>query len=507
MSFEQNLFISYAHIDDRPLNRGEKGWITRFHETLNAILSMRLGSEARIWRDEKLQGNDVFSSEIVAQFRRSAALMSIVTPRYINSDWCTREAREFCEAAAQTVGLMVGSKSRVFKVIKTPIDESEEENLPSHMKTLLGFEFFTVKEGAPLELDPDYGPEYGQLYKQRVAVLAYNISELLVALQAREKAGADGAKSLTQRRPPEKPVVYLAECIYDLKPQRELLEGELQRLGYSVLPNSQLPLDEGKYRAAVESLLARSALSIHLVGEKYGAVPNGPTDRSTGVIQNELAVARSRGGVFRRLIWLPRGTGSSDDRQRKFIEALHTDAEVQFGADLIAGDIEELRAAVYDSLRNIQQPGATPGESVASPKAGAESDTRLLYFICDKKDLKPSVPARKLCRQVGFEVILPAFEGVASEVRQVNQQNLATCDVVVVFYGAGDAAWKRTVDSELRKMAAYRGGKPRPPIFTHLTKPMTAEKQDLIDMGEPGLINGVDGINEPAIVDALRSVI
>jgi hypothetical protein len=49
MHFEQNLFISYAHIDDQPLTPGEKGWITRFHASLKAILSMRMGREAKIW--------------------------------------------------------------------------------------------------------------------------------------------------------------------------------------------------------------------------------------------------------------------------------------------------------------------------------------------------------------------------------------------------------------------------------------------------------------------------
>lgn len=96
MDFEQNLFISYAHIDDQPLAPGEKGWITRFHATLKAILSTRIGREAKIWRDEKLQGNDVFSDEIVVQFSRAATLVSIVTLRYLNSEWCTREAHEFC---------------------------------------------------------------------------------------------------------------------------------------------------------------------------------------------------------------------------------------------------------------------------------------------------------------------------------------------------------------------------------------------------------------------------
>ena len=38
MNFEQNLFISYAHIDDQPLSAGEKGWITRFHATSEGVL-------------------------------------------------------------------------------------------------------------------------------------------------------------------------------------------------------------------------------------------------------------------------------------------------------------------------------------------------------------------------------------------------------------------------------------------------------------------------------------
>src|SRR6516164_3405378 len=272
MNLEQNVFISYAHIDDQPLTPGEKGWITRFHATLKAILSMRMGREAKIWRDEKLQGNDVFSSEIVAQFNQSAALVSIVTPRYLNSEWCTREANEFCQTAQQSRGLVVGNKSRVFKVIKTPVDAQEWESLPAHMKDLLGFEFFVYKDGAPLELDPDFGPEYSQLYKQKVALLAQDIAQLLKVLGS-AVGKSDAPEGLREAQASGKPVVYLAECSYDRKPQRELLEGELKRLGYPVLPDRRLPQDEAEYVSAVNSLLARCALSIHLVGEKYGTVP------------------------------------------------------------------------------------------------------------------------------------------------------------------------------------------------------------------------------------------
>jgi hypothetical protein len=508
MNFEQNLFISYAHIDNQPLNQGDKGWITRFHEALGAILSMRIGRSAKIWRDEKLRGSDVFSSEIVVQFQQSAALMSIVTPSYLNSDWCKRELREFCEAAQHTGGLVIGNKSRVFKVIKTPVDDHGADALPPHMKDVLGFEFFAYTDRAPLELDPDLGPEYSQLYRQKVAVLAYDIAQLLKALETEGSASeSNDARGQGDQRGLSRPAVYLAECSHGRKPQRELLKGELKRLGYPVLPDRPLPGDETEYVAAVQSLLAQCALSIHLVGEKYGAVPDGPTDKSASILQNEQAVACSRGGSLKRLIWLPLETRSDDDRQRKFIEALHADARAQFGADLIAGDVEELRAAIHETLRKIEQPKLQQLElGVVEGKPFPGESTKLVYFICDERDRKASVPMRKLCRQLEFEVALPAFEGDASGVRKANELNLSSCGVVVVFYGAGDEAWKRTIDNELKKMAGYRGGKPRPPIFTYLAEPRTRDKQDLIDMEEAGLIDGLDGFAESAMAKALRSV-
>src|SRR5262245_13992673 len=328
MSFEHNLFISYAHIDDQPLTPGEKGWITRFHATLKAILSMRMGGEAKIWRDEKLLGNDVFSDEIVNRFKQSAVLVSIVTSRYLNSEWCTREARDFCQSAQQTGGLVIGNKSRVFKVIKSPIDS--QESRPPQMRDTLGYEFFTVKDGVPLEFDPAYGQEYAQLYHHNVARLAWEIAQLLKALDtSRNPSHSNSKNESSEPQVTSKPAIYLAECSYDRKQARGLIEGELKRLGYPVLPDKPLPGDEGEYIAAVESLLVRCALSIHLVGASYGAVPDGPTGKSTTICQNELAVARCRTGGLKRLIWLPQGTGSEHGPQQAFVEALQKDAQAQ----------------------------------------------------------------------------------------------------------------------------------------------------------------------------------
>jgi hypothetical protein len=447
------------------------------------------------------------TDEIVARFKQSAVLVSIVTPRYLNSEWCTREASEFCQSAQQTGGLVVGNKSRVFKVIKTPVDPRESESLPAPMKDLLGYEFFTYKDGVPLEFDPDYGPEYAQRYNLNVAKLAYEVAQLLKTMhpEGRASKSDDDRNVLGEPQAPSKPAVYLAECSYDRKQARELIEGELKRLGYPVLPDKRLPGDEADYVAAVEGLLARCALSIHLVGESYGAVPDGPTAKSAGIHQNELAVARCKSGGLQRLIWLQKGTHTEHALQQAFIDALHQDAQAQFGADLIAGDIEELRAAIHAKLKKLErQEPKEPERDATGAQAGAGA--KLVYLLCDEKDRKATVPIRKLCKQEGLEIALPVFEGDASQVRNANQQLLASCDAVLLFYGVGDEAWKRTIDSELKKMAGYRSGKPLPARFIYLAEPKTSDKDDLIDMAEPGVINGLGGFAEAAMAEFMQAV-
>ena len=485
-SFNKDLFISYAHIDNQPLTPGQQGWISRFHASLEALLSMRLGHTAKIWRDDKLHGNDVFADEIVNQFAQTAVLVSVLTPRYLNSDWCTREAREFCERAALSGGVAVDNRTRIFKVLKSPVDT--QESLPAPLKSTLGYDFFTMEDGAPLELDPAFGEKFAQDYNRKVGKLAWDIAQLLKQMAMQAGATNNGHGEHTTA----KPTIYLAECSYDQKEHREILEGDLRRHGYTVLPDQQLPRDEAGYIAAVERLLARCALSIHLVGVGYGAVPDGPSQKSVVVLQNELAVQKSKSGTLSRMIWLPEGTRSKQEQQQVFIEELHQNAETQFGADLITGDLETLKTSIYSTLKKLEQPEPQPTAKLSGLK---DRDT-LIYLICTEKDRKATVPIRKYFRERGCDAILPAFEGDATTVREAHRQLMATCDAVVLFYGAGDEVWKRTLDNELKKMPSYRDGKPLLVRVTYLAAPMTPDKQDLIDMEEPHLMNSLEGFSE-----------
>lgn len=496
MRFEKDLFISYAHIDNEPLTPEQQGWITRFHASLEALLSMRMGGKARIWRDNKLQGNDVFADEIVEQFSETAVLVSVLTPRYLNSDWCNKEVAEFCKCAEQSGGMVVENKARIFKVLKAPVDT--QESLPQVVKDVLGYDFFMIEDGAPLELDSAYGEKFAQDYNRKVGKLAWDISQLLKKL---ETGTSDNGHD---KEGPPKPTVYLAECSYDRNQTREILEGELKRHGYTVLPDQELPRDEEEYVAAVERLLKRCQLSIHLVGETYGGVPDGPSQKSEVVLQNELAAKRSKSDALKRVIWVPEGTRSEQAQQQAFIDALHQDAEAQIGADLITSDIESLKTAIHAILTKLEK----PEPQLPAEQAAAADQAKLIYLICNEKDRKATVPVRKFCRGLGFEVAIPAFEGDATAVREAHQQLLANADAVILFYGAGDEAWKRTIDNELKKMPGYRSGKPLLASYTFLADPKTTDKEDLIDMEEPNLINGLGDFSDTmmtAFVQAMKS--
>ena len=500
MAFEKHLFISYAHLDNLPLTDRQQGWVTKFHSSLSAMLTMRLGRKAEIWRDSKLAGNDIFADEIIQQFPTTALVISVVTPHYVESEWCTREAREFCRQAEHHGGLLVDNKSRILKVIKIPVER--EDSLPEVMKLSLGYPFYVLDDQQmPIELDSAYGEEYAQKYNLKLAKLAFDIAQLVKRMEQTSEPQSRAVPNASV-----KPSVYLAECSYDRREARESVESELKLHGYEVLPNARLPIEEEAYVAEVQKLLARCQLSIHLVGEKYGVVPDGPSDKSVVILQNELAIARCRQAPLRRLIWLPEGTRSDSMLQQQFIDGLLNQANQQTGADLISGDLLSLKSAIHAVLKKIE--AAAEAANVRPRPSVRASEPKQIYILCTESDRKATIPLRKYFKQHGVESHIPLFEGDAATVRQAHTDMLAQCDGLILFYGTGDEAWKWSVDSDLRKLAAYRSERPLPVRRTYLADPSTSDKTDLIDLEEPNLINGLvtfsESLLDPFLTDLAR---
>lgn len=496
--YDNHVFISYAHIDNLPISEEQQGWISRFHQTFSVFLSQRLGSKARIWRDQKLNGNDIFGDEIVDQFQRAALLLPILSPRYVRSDWCKREIHEFCQNALQSGGLVIDNKSRVFKIVKTPIDNHDA--LPAVVHDSLGYDFFLLEEQSPLELDPSFGERFKQDYLRKICILASDVASLLRHMETEAAAAAPIAAAAQPRS-----VVFLAACSFDQRDQREIIAADLRSHGYRVLPEDRLPSDdEDSHRSAVLPLIEQADLAIHLIGRGYGAVPDGPSHQSLVELHNALAAERSRSHGLRRLIWLPEGLSSDQPDQQRFLKALRGDAACQAGADLLSGTIEELRTQMHSALDAIANP--EPGPGTAASAATDPAARRLIYLIAIHADRKASLPLRKWLKSQGIDVSLPAFEGDAAAVRRSHEQLLADCSAVVVFYGAGDDAWYRSVMMDLRRAPAYRDGRDLPAPLTVLSAPSSDDKDDLVDLEESDLIDARDGFEADALLSWLQQL-
>ncbi len=130
--FRFDVFISYAHLDDLPIDGSR--WITRLQGILAGFLSRPLGRKANIWRDVEQLGTDSdFEQEIYRGLRESATLVTVVTQVFLKREWFTKEYQEFL----RNQRLTVTDIGRVFVVYPIPMERSE---LPEYIRQFIGYD-------------------------------------------------------------------------------------------------------------------------------------------------------------------------------------------------------------------------------------------------------------------------------------------------------------------------------------------------------------------------------
>ena len=495
MATPKSLFISYAHIDNEVWSASQEGWITSFHRALEVLLAQKMGERPRIWRDQKLQGNDLFGDEIIDQFPDVAAIISILSPRYITSEWCIREMKTFLRVAEQTGGVRIGNKSRVFKVIKTPVSI---EKHPDEIRDILGYEFFKTEgqTGRARELSQDGPPELMHLYLMRLQDLADDIVQLLAAINESQGEGAEGPLAETAKRSsgngktPEK-TIFLADTSADLREERDAVKRDLLQHGHIVLPEKQTPIYYEDFVSEIQNDLSRADLSVHMVGRSYGAIPDG-ADASIVVLENEMASKRSPVNDFERLIWIPPGIDIEDERQRNFYKFLQTDHNVQIGADILESSLEDLKAIILEKLK--PKPKAEPEPEGMSDEGGL---TRI-YLICDPEDLEAVEPIEDFLYNCSddIDVILPVFDGDEAQIREDHHENLKLCDAVLIYFGMANELWLRAKLRELQKIMGYGRTRPIRAKAIYVGGPVNRRK-DRLRSREALVIRGEKGFSEP----------
>ncbi len=513
MQFNKDIFISYAHIDDESMVASQKGWITEFHRALDIRLAQLLGRRPNIWRDLSLQGNHIFDQQIVSQFSQVAVMISILTPRYVKSDWCVKEVNEFYATCEQNVGFTLQNKSRIFKVIKTPV---RLELHPEKIQNVLGYEFYST--------DPNSGrvKEYGQVFGQQSEIayweklddLANDICTFLESLEGTTNhstptvSNTASSTTITTAAPNALPIkqkkkIYLAESSYDTLDFRDSIKRELQDLDYTILPSKQLPLIAPVLHAEVTHFIQEADLCIHLMGAGYGVVPEG-TQKSIVEIQNEIATAQSVTKQLPRLIWMPENNVPTDDRQQAFVDKLQSGKEGIAGADFIISSIEDFKSIISDKLKALEEEKKKP-EPVAQTVNETGTSTKkskLIYLICDMQDMDLIKPLEDVLFDNGHEVVIPIFDGDESQIREDHIENLKMCDAAIIFFGNANELWLRSKMRDFLKINGYGREQPLNIKAVYLASPDSPSKQRFRSV-EAEVLNGLNEVPIQQLVNLL----
>src|SRR5688572_11529754 len=516
MPHKYDIFISYGHLDDDDPAGDVKGWVDLLVERLPRLISNNLGYLPAIWRDERsLRGNDLLTAAISEGVTTSLVLIPIVSPRYVQSDWCRRELEAFCKSEAPPGA--PAFRSRVFKVIKTPLLFHLAKKEPEPLRELIGYSFYEMDGDMPVEFGPEVVPTKDPRYWTALRRLAWDVSNMLVTLKHAKDATtgplvmpAPQTSSSVTVTPTTaastngaQKFVYLAETTSDLSSERDVVRDELRQRGYGVLPEEKLPAAElQQIESAVNQALARCVLSVHLIGKRYGSTPED-NPRSLVCIQEDLAAQHTANNEnFSRILWMPQGLMTppldiSDERQREFVTAVQN--RIGARAELLQTSIEDLKTRIVEKLSPPQKPAAAP--------AGAgRSKLKQVYLICENRDRSFIRPIKEYLFKQNIEVITWLDGETGRTLMDYHHKNLRDCDAALVYFGNGDEPWVRKNLEDLEKAYGYGRENDWMASAVYVGAPPNDQKEDFLTHLVPYVIRNYQSFDPNDLHDFVTAV-
>jgi hypothetical protein len=446
MAFEYDVFISYANSDNLPLTEGEKGWVSNFQKFLDTMLEQLLGLDVKF----------ATSEDKPEEAGKTAIFISICSPNSTNANNCSKELDAFLRSGL-TNGIKSEPAARVFKILKTPVTA---EQLPAQLRDMISYDFFQVdpETAKAYEFTEFFNAEAEKNYWMKLVDLAYDIFKGLSEMKVSQSYVSPSYK---------KDSVYLAETTHDLLTERDVIKRELQRHGYKVLPDYNLPTEKKALETSIREYMKECKLSIHLIGSSYGDYVQG-TESSLIDIENRIAGDQYKASQdynkqsrdtkeFSRLIWLPVNLKVTSEMHKAFIEQLRKDS---LGAEVLQISLEDLKAVIRNKLAVRVGEYAGGDQSFRATEVGNAKGLLKIYMICDQTDVEASQPLTAYLKQKGFDVMMSQFDGDLMTLRHIHQENLINCDACLIYCAKANHEWLNAKMHDLMKAPGLGRTKP-----------------------------------------------
>ncbi len=421
--FQEDVFLSFAHVDN-----GED-WVSDLHSFLDLHLRELLGRNVRTWRDPKMQAGDALWETLAPTIAGSAVFVSILSPGYIESPTCVREARHFHATSRARGSLLVDTTCRLVQVIKAPFEHSPETRFLAEIESLQS-RFFEPRKFDGIHFNPFPSrvglPRYADFHTQ-----AENLAQSLAGILQKMRAKLARAESGTSRVR-----VFLAEVTSDRKDDRAFVVNEIADR-CDLVPAEALPHTLEELTLQLSGQLAGCALSVHLLGSRFGLQPEGEEARSLPEVQLDQAAG------IRRLVWIPENLAAVEERQERFLAQVEAcrDARLEVVARQGLPDF-------IQHLKDVLQELARPSRAPVLGKA--------IYVVSDPRDL-----ARQELRQLrncilrqGLRIEDPVFEADKESLRLAEEQALRDSNAVLFYWGEAPDTWVKMRRKAISKTLA-----------------------------------------------------
>lgn len=477
-----DVFISYAHVDNETLLADHEGWISIFQRALEKRLSQLLGRPANVWWDRRrLSGNHYFDDTIAAGCEAATTMVSVVTPRYLKSEYCRHEVSHF----ARTHGLRFGDRSRLFTCVKTPVERAE---LFPEMAGKLGYPFFREDElgGRFREYDV-YDPSLRPLFMAALEDLAQDLGQLVTDVDASAHRLSATALMIPRTEPPpagsvaptpgaaEPPaVVLVATTAGDVRGVRESVVRELTSRGTLVEPAEPWSEDATTFASELVHASREASVSVHILGKGYGVMPED-AEASYPELQLEhlkrVASERPPEMPLVRIVWVHPEAKEGHAKQQRLIERVREDRSLGPLDELLEGDEEELKARIEAKLhqlaeqrrKRLEEAREAAERKQRRQDGGVSSDAlpaavKKIYVISASDEDEQVEEVERSLGTHGFDVIssVELEEEETEALREArHQQWLRDCDGCLIYHGKSKVAWVRAQIDEVRKAVGH----------------------------------------------------
>lgn len=467
-----DVFVSYAHVDDEPLLGADEKvarWVTTFKECLRIKLAQELGRSdlySLFWDHEEILKHEPYSKQLLDAVQDSAALVIVLSPGYLASDWCRREKDTF-------FGLIRKRRGPVFVVEREPVDDNAR---PEELREQ-GFPFWVKDAGRKVPHILGV-PKPEDQYYDRIDELCFEVRDELRRLRSEAEHGGAPKPPGTPR-----PLVFLAQVTDDLEGVRNGVRRYLSQAGVDVLPDTWYSQDPKAFKEAVQRDLARCDVFVQLLSEFSG---KKPPDLPQGYSRLQLQLAESAGKPvmqWRRPDLDVRALEDADQRELLDHQTVRAEGIEEFKRDL--------RAFIFE------KPAPKPAQSLSA----------FVFVDMDTTDRPLAEQVCEILYRCGIDYVLPTLTDDPAKNREDLEGNLRTCDAVIVIYGGTTGSWVKSQLLQCRKTLAERED-PLSALALFAGPPDEPNKLDRLGLRLHDLqvINCARGLEEPELKRFLDSL-